>query len=172
MKKYWNYFKYVLEHKKNVFIECWKAGLYLHAFTHDLSKFHPIEFISYAKRFYGNEEEKQHGGFELGWLHHQRKNKHHWDYWVNGDGTAVTMPPKYILQMLCDWKGMSRKFGDTVQDFYKKNRHKMNLSVPTRCRVEYELGFIDGLCFGSNVTWDDYLKMNGLDEEEDFAKMR
>lgn len=30
-----------------------KRGLYLHAFTHDLSKFLPSEFIPYAKWFYG-----------------------------------------------------------------------------------------------------------------------
>lgn len=59
LKMYWNYFKYVLEHKKNVFIECWKEGLYIHAFTHDLSKFSILEFKSYAKKFYGNALQKK-----------------------------------------------------------------------------------------------------------------
>ena len=54
MNKYWKYLLYVLEHKKNVFKTCWKRGLYLHALTHDLSKFMPDEFIPYARYFYGN----------------------------------------------------------------------------------------------------------------------
>jgi len=54
MKKYLDYLKYVLEHKKNVFIECWKEGLYFHAFTHDLSKLLPCEFFPYANYFYSD----------------------------------------------------------------------------------------------------------------------
>ena len=49
MRKYWDYFKYIVEHKKNVGIECLKAGMFIHAITHDLSKFLPSEFIPYAK---------------------------------------------------------------------------------------------------------------------------
>ena len=48
MKLYYEYLKYVLEHKKNVFKTCRKRGLKLHALTHDLSKFSPSEFIPYA----------------------------------------------------------------------------------------------------------------------------
>lgn len=168
MKKYFSYLKYVLEHKKNVFIECWKEGLYLHAFIHDLSKFSPIEFTTYANNFYGNEKEMKYSNFEYGWLHHQHKNKHHWDYWVNSDGQALDIPITYIKQMICDWKAMSRKFGDTAQIYYKNNRHKMNLSISTRCHVEYILGFIDGTCVASDISWDDYLRLNGLDEDKDF----
>lgn len=53
VKACWGYLLYVLEHKKNVFKVCWKRGMYLHAFTHDLSKFLPSEFFPYAERFYG-----------------------------------------------------------------------------------------------------------------------
>jgi hypothetical protein len=195
VKQYYGYLKYVLEHKKNVFIECWKEGLYLHAFTHDLSKFLPIEFIPYAEWFYGfdgvylkdkyNYEQLNNGescvsnnylkcksNFEEAWQHHFKHNKHHWDYWVNDDGIALNMPIKYIRQMLCDWKAMSRKFGDTPQLYYKNNRNKMNLSISTRCHVEYILGFIDGMCAVGNVTWDDYLKRNNFDEDKDFQLIK
>ena len=145
MKKYWNYLKYVLEHKKNVFLECWSDGLYIHAFTHDMSKFSPCEFFSYANYFYGEhgklfnggfvwefkEHEKAENEFNYGWLHHQRKNKHHWDYWVDSKGNALQMPNKYIKQMICDWKAMSRKFGDTATDFYLNSKHKMILHSKT-----------------------------------------
>jgi len=52
LKIYWEYFKYIMEHKKHVFAECWEEGLYLHAFTHDMSKFHPKEFFAYALWFH------------------------------------------------------------------------------------------------------------------------
>ena len=122
MNKYFNYLKYILEHKKNVFIECWKEGLYLHAFTHDLSKFNPIEFIPYANYFYGyhgvklekeyNSEQLNNGmsnlsknylecknNFDEAWEHHYKNNKHHWNYWTNNNGIATDMPIKYIKQI-------------------------------------------------------------------------
>ena len=70
MRKYFEYLKYVLIHKKNVFKICFRKGMFVHAFTHDLSKFHPVEFVSYAKRFYGNPSEQKNNSFGLGWLHH------------------------------------------------------------------------------------------------------
>lgn len=140
MNKYWNYLKYILEHKKNVFIECWKRGLYFHAFTHDLSKFSPVEFISYTKHFYGTKEDKIYSNFDYGWLNHQRKNKHHWDYWVDSDGVALRIPEKYIKQMVCDWKAMGRKFGDTAQSYYLNNKQRMKLNSITVILLERELG--------------------------------
>jgi len=192
MKIYINYLKYILEHKKNVFIECWKDKQYIHAFTHDLSKFLPTEFIPYAEWFYGyhgvklekdyNKEQLNNGmsnlsrnylecknNFNKAWEHHYKNNKHHWNYWIDNNGVALDIPLKYINQMICDWKAMSKKFGDTPQSFYKNNRNKMNLSTKTRCNVEFILGFIDSGCFCSLVTWDDYLKLNNVDEEVDFA---
>lgn len=63
---YWEYFKYVCEHKKNVFVCCFKESknwfrggryregmFYLwHGIAHDLSKFSPSEFKAYAENFY------------------------------------------------------------------------------------------------------------------------
>lgn len=96
---YFSYLKYVLEHKKNVFRVCNRMGLFLHAFTHDMSKFSPKEFVPYAKWFNGpygiaikdkldglSEDVKiKHelikNNFEKAWEHHYRNNKHHWQYW-------------------------------------------------------------------------------------------
>lgn len=99
MSKYIKYLKYLLEHKKNVFKICWRKGQYIHAFTHDLSKFSPQEFIPYARWFYGEygvnyqcsleDEEnslvrhnKLKQEFEEAWEHHQLRNKHHFNYWT------------------------------------------------------------------------------------------
>jgi len=151
MKKYWIYFKYIIEHKKNVFIECWKEGLYIHAFLHDLSKFLPSEFIPYAKFFYETNRTKKYKqsdesnlNFQKGWLKHQKRNKHHWNYWVSITRVdkiiALPMPKKYIRQMICDWRGMSRKFGGTAEEYYKKNVNKFILHENTTFCIELLLG--------------------------------
>lgn len=147
IKIYWYYLKYLLEHKKNVFIECWKSSLYLHAFTHDLSKFRPSEFIPYAKFFHEKDRSKKYKqsdenniNFQKGWLLHQKRNKHHWNYWVSvtrkNEIIPIEMPLKYIKQMICDWKGMSRKFGGSADKYYYENKHKFILHSETIKRIE------------------------------------
>ncbi|MCD3321820.1 hypothetical protein G8V07_15250 [Clostridium botulinum D/C] len=168
MLKYWKYVKYVMEHKKNVFIECMNMGkktsnkekkrdLFIHAFTHDLSKFLPSEFIPYARYFYGDypsdavsnlpfvtrkdkilTENIIKADFEKAWEHHYKHNKHHPEYWI-----GKNMPCKYINQMICDLKGMSRKFGDTAQEYYLKNYYKWNITRETRFRLEIALDLIN-----------------------------
>lgn len=96
---YYEYLKYVLEHKKNVFKTCRQRGLKLHALTHDLSKFSPSEFIPYAHWFNGrhgvaiqnkltdvsdsvlNEHNMLKQKFEIAWQHHYEHNRHHWKHW-------------------------------------------------------------------------------------------
>lgn len=107
---YFKYFLYICDHKKKVFLECWKRGLYFHAFTHDLSKFLPDEFFPYAKWFYGKngtmaaydfeqmdcppespdypdllKYTKNKLTFKNAFSKHLRRNKHHWDHsqWVD-----------------------------------------------------------------------------------------
>jgi hypothetical protein len=105
--KYWEYFKYICEHKLNVSIECFKMGMYIHAFTHDLSKFRPSEFIPYSIFFFSKNRSKEYKisdendlNFQRGWLLHQKRNKHHWQYWVSitrkEEIIPLPMPEKYI----------------------------------------------------------------------------
>lgn len=157
IKPYWNYFKYVMEHKKNVFIECWRSGLCIHAFTHDLSKFLPSEFIPYTKYFY-IDKQKYNDEFEIAWRLHYTRNKHHWNYWnIDGDKCFV-MPDKYIYQMIADWNGMSRKFGGTSQQFYLNNYHKIKLHRDSRYYLEIRLGLLDDynapICEGNTEYWE------------------
>ncbi|EQB4340390.1 DUF5662 family protein [Clostridium botulinum] len=164
---YIKYYKYVCEHKKNVFKECMemskqykgkdKRDLIIHAFTHDLSKFNPKEFIPYAKYFYGNypsdavlfnvsfienkdkieTKEDVRKDFDKAWKHHYLKNKHHPEHWIGKD-----IPNKYIRQMICDLKAMSRKFGGTAQEYYLKNYYKWDITRDTRYRLELYLDLI------------------------------
>ena len=194
MKEYWEYFKYVMVHKKNVFIECWKEGLYLHAFTHDLSKFLPTEFKAYAINFYAEKDCKRcdryfhcdlykiitlgsgeyakecadynYEDFNEAWKHHYRHNKHHWNYWIGKE-----IPEKYIKQMICDWKAMSRKFGGTVQEFYMKNHDTIEINHNSRVLLEFNLGLIDGVCLVSNIDWEEACKRQGKTMLEDLIEL-
>jgi len=110
-------------------------GLYWHGITHDLPKLLPSEFFAYAKKFYGGDYAYEffrvEYDFKNAWFLHQKRNKHHWNYWVDDKGTAVVMPAIYVKQMLCDWRAMGRQFGDTAKEFYTKNKVGMNLHPAT-----------------------------------------
>lgn len=139
---YWAYFKYIIEHKKNVGIECLKMCMPFHAITHDLSKFLPSEFIPYAKFFYSKNRATEYKtsdendvNFQEGWNRHQKRNKHHWNYWVSvtrkDEVIPVPMPTRYVKQMIADWNGMSRKFGGTTIDYFNDNKSSMLLHYET-----------------------------------------
>lgn len=147
MNKYFSYLKYILEHKLNVGIECFKIGLYLHAFTHDLSKFLPSEFIPYARFFHETDRTKNYKqtdetnqNFQKGWCLHQKRNKHHWNYWVSvtrrNEIVPVPMPEKYVKQMIADWRGMSRKFKGSAKEYYDKNKKNFILHDETVKLIE------------------------------------
>ena len=144
---YWNYFKYIVEHKWNVGIECLKLGLYMHAFTHDLSKLLPSEFIPYARFFYRKDRTNNYKtsdeddiDFQSAWIFHQKRNKHHWNYWVSitrkNEIIPVPMPEKYVLQMIADWNGMSRKFGGSTSKYFIQQKDKMILHKETILIIE------------------------------------
>lgn len=147
---YWSYFKYIIDHKKNVGIECLKMGLFIHALTHDLSKFKPSEFIPYAKFFYSKDRANNYKqsdendlNFQKGWNHHQKRNRHHWNYWVSvtrkNEVIPVEMPMKYVRQMVADWNGMSRKFGGTTEEYFNKNKGSMILHPTTVERITMQI---------------------------------
>jgi hypothetical protein len=147
-------------------IECFKRGLIWRGLMHDLSKFRPSEFFAYANYFYTNwrqteyfEFVPQYGcmeavpygltvsdKFNIAWNHHQKRNKHHWQYWLlkNDDGEqfSVGMPKKYLKEMLCDWIGAGRaiygKNSDTKK-WYLKNKDRIILRNRDRTWIEKQL---------------------------------
>lgn len=148
MKKYVKNLLYILQHKWYVFCECWKEGLCIQGIFHDMSKFSKIEFISYAWHFFSKEKKypgqnREH--FQYAWLHHQHKNKHHWNYWVydQANQKALEMPYKYMVEMICDWRAMGRKFGDTAKDFFIKHEHDIILHPATKRNVLYILNILE-----------------------------
>jgi hypothetical protein len=125
-------------------------GLFIHAIMHDLSKFLPSEFIPYAKFFYSKNRTKNYRqsdeddpNFQKGWNHHQKRNKHHWNYWVSvtrkDEIIPVEMPMKYVRQMVADWNGMSRKFGGSTDEYFNKNKGSMILHPTTIERITKQI---------------------------------
>ena len=90
-------------HRRLVRQHCFKAGIPVQGLLHDLSKYHPVEFLAGVKYYVGdhspNVEERRDTGYSAAWLHHKGRNKHHFEYWFdNGIGVfelvSVEMPLK------------------------------------------------------------------------------
>lgn len=165
MMKHLKYLSYVLRHKWFVTIECFKIGLYWRGLIHDMSKFLPSEWNPYVEHFYGTgrkgiKGERDKTGyysagdtgeyeFDFAWLLHQKRNKHHWQWWVlpkdDGSVKIFPMPYVYLMEMLCDWVGAGRAQGrkSPVSDpyaetrkWYTSNRKKIKVHDETRARIE------------------------------------
>ena len=140
LKACWRNLLYIIEHKVNVLVECWREGLFIQGITHDLSKFHPKEFLPYTKKFFldRNIDSIDEMKWKFAWLHHQHKNKHHWEYWVvdPNQKLALPMPRKYLLEMVCDWRSFSRRWGRKVKLSNISLSDKMILHPETRDALE------------------------------------
>jgi hypothetical protein len=157
-----NYLGYIIRHKWFVFIECWRMGVPFRGLMHDISKFRPSEFVPYMKKFWGPEcksindlhgddlrkalgngyyKEKVKEDFDYAWLHHQRRNRHHWQYWVMkkdvGPLEPLDIPEDVIREMIADWAGAGRAIKGYIEivDWYEKNKDKIIVTNHTRIRI-------------------------------------
>jgi hypothetical protein len=177
---HWNYLKAVLRHKRFVYEEGRKLGLGIwQCLIHDWQKFLPVEWLPYARAFYGSNARKTgkpegNPAFDRAWLHHQRYGPHHWQYWVTyGEKRACDlgilledsgkvfhltddfeverwflscepMPDVYRREMLADWRGANRAYGDmTLADWYRKTEGARLLHPHTKRWVERQLGLAE-----------------------------
>lgn len=148
--RHWAYFKYVVRHKYFVFEECLKLGVPLWiALLHDWDKFLPDEWMPYTQTFYTEDGKHQYilsNIFTNAWNHHQKRNRHHWQYWMitwdKGNTDCIPMPDIYRREMLADWCGAGRALGkpDTL-GWYSANRDNMKLHPETRNWIEEQLGY-------------------------------
>lgn len=147
------YLKNLLRHKWFVFLEGRKIGASLWILIiHDWSKFLPSEFIPYALSFggkwnYNDRPEYVVHAFDKAWLYHQRRNRHHYQFWylIQDDDSPILieMPHKYVLEMVADWRGAGRAYGKTsrgddpnTKNWYLQRRDKILLHENTRKEVE------------------------------------
>jgi len=114
---------------------------------HDESKYQVDEFNGYRQFFFpvdGEEKDKSH--FLVAWNLHQKRNPHHWQFWIMWKpegGHALDMPFEYVIEMLCDWSAMSIKFNNIVSEWYNENKGKMLLHKDTSACIEKYLPLFD-----------------------------
>lgn len=150
IKRHLAYLKYVIRHKVYVWQEGRKINVPVYLlFLHDWSKFLPGEWFSYARTFYDKSGKKHYSetvSFTYAWNGHQKRNKHHYQYWMlhfdRGETRALEMPDKYRREMLADWRGASRCTNgcDKVIEWYLKNKENIVLHKETRKWIEEQLG--------------------------------
>lgn len=146
MKRHINYLKYVLRHKWFVLVATSKIRAPLwRAIIHDLSKFSPSEWFPYAETFYapdGSKQYKESQEFAQAWNCHQKRNRHHWQFWlITWDrGTTEPMPMEYdsIYEMVADWMGAGRAITGKweTKEWYLKNKDKIIIHPASRSLVE------------------------------------
>lgn len=168
MLAHWQYLRYVVRHKWYVFLVGCRLGVPWLALLHDNSKFNPSEWFPYVDFFYGKDaKERQrrdstgyykpydtgNEAFDLAWLYHQNRNKHHWQYWTlmrdDGGTRMFPMPDRYRREMIADWIGAGKAQGKhspkddpylETRNWYNKNKDKMQLHQETRDWVEQMIG--------------------------------
>ena len=154
--KHLQYLSYVVRHKRFVYREGRKLGVgRLQLLIHDWQKFTPAEWNPYVETFYGNNSDAYKDAFDLAWLHHQKLGgKHHWQYWVMPEDTTgvkiLNIPNIYMREMVCDWIGAGKAQGKfspnhdkylETRNWYDANKDKLQLSLITRRRIEYFIGY-------------------------------
>jgi len=113
---------------------------------HDLSKFNLWkETFAYGRQFFGDRKDPL--GFSYAWNHHQKTNKHHWEYWIPITGhnrggykdmQPLPIPKKYIKEMVADWVAASivytGKYPESKNTWYwfAKNFNKIKLHDDSR----------------------------------------
>jgi hypothetical protein len=149
IKKLLAHFVTITRHKFYVMQACFNCGIVWQGIVHDLSKYSFVEFLASAKYFQGIgspiDKEKRERGYSLAWQNHKGHNKHHWHYWTdfeNGKLIVLRIPPKYVIEMVCDWVGAGKAYNkgkwtiDTLKDWYAKNRDIYHLHTSTKHYID------------------------------------
>ena len=110
MKAFFRHWGLVNRHRYHVWVNGIHCGIGWHCFFHDLSKFHPTEFLTSVRHYHGMhspvyEERLKNDYFSFICQHHTKRNKHHWEYWIDffqGHLIAMTMPWIYATEYVCD----------------------------------------------------------------------
>jgi hypothetical protein len=143
MRPHYQYLCYVIRHKWFVFLAACKLGIPILGLVHDWSKFRPSEWSAYVHFFYGDRtkpyrrNQTGQAAFDLAWLYHQKRNKHHWQWWVmpedDGDTKILPMGDRFRREMVADWRGAGKALGKPdTKAWYVANRDNMQLHPITR----------------------------------------
>ncbi|HAK57418.1 MAG TPA: catalase [Lachnospiraceae bacterium] len=120
------HFLTITRHRHLVIKHCYHCGILWQGLRHDLSKYSPTEFLEGIVYYRGdrspNVGARLKNGYSRAWLHHQGRNKHHFEYWNDYNMATrkkepVRMPVRYVIEMFCDRVAASKiYFGDDYDD--------------------------------------------------------
>lgn len=148
------HFRTITKHRHAVIRHCFKAGIGFQGLFHDLSKYTPTEFIPGAKYYQGtrspNEAEREDIGYSTAWIHHQGRNRHHYEYWKDYNYKTklvepVPMPDKYLKEMFCDRVAASKIYlgknytDDAPLKYLQKSLKTIFIHPETLSKLEYLL---------------------------------
>lgn len=168
LKAIYQYLKSTRRHRKYVRqagVKIVKGIPYWRLLVHDLSKYNPIEFINYAKYFkLSNRQDTE--AFLKGWMHHQKNNKHHPEYWVNYGGYgvsqgAVDMSLTYVREWIADLLGASMEYTGSWEmgEFLSTKVSMWNYT--TRITKERFISVLQEIGYVVEITETDKLKYKG-----------
>lgn len=147
IKRHLAYLRYVLRHKYYV----WRGGRIVggvswwRLLVHDWDKFLPDEWFPYARTFYkpdGTSQYVETPEFTMAWNRHQKRNRHHWQWWLitwdRGETDALPMAEVDLCEMVADWIGAGWAITGQPNPlpWYEQNKTKMILNEQTRIAIE------------------------------------
>lgn len=116
----------IMVHKACVAFFCFKAKLYWRGIVHDLSKFHPKEFLESIQYYDGNVSPtvgaKKEKGWSEAWQHHKGSNPHHHEYWVDDVDYGMKMlrmPFDDVMELICDGLGACIAYNRKLTGLYQ-----------------------------------------------------
>lgn len=125
-----------------------KAGIPIRGLLHDLSKFSPTEFWESVEYYQGGKRSplpvaRDIKGYSAAWLHHNGRNKHHYEYWYDFDIGPVVMPYKYAAEMICDkiaaakiYQGKSWNNESNLKYWHEKESNRTYIHEKTKAFME------------------------------------
>lgn len=147
-EKDFEYFEYIIEHKKNVMIaynilcdlkldlnEVNLDRIRSMVLEHDISKFKSEEFLYYRTKFFKRDDEIAASekypeinqmfekDFSKAWQYHYMNNPHHPEYF--GKGVLKEIHHHFQTEMVLDWCAMSFKFKNSPLAYYYSKKDKL-----------------------------------------------
>lgn len=97
---------------------------------HDLSKFSFVEAFGYSGWDFKTKSGDK-AAFDAAWNHHKHHNPHHPENWLSvgrfGDVTVLPMPKIYVAEMVADWIGAGKTYGNSLENWLPDNLSSFKL---------------------------------------------
>ena len=173
--KFFKHLHTVNKHRFKVFVLCCKAGQPWRGLLHDLSKYSPTEFFEGVKYYQGTyspiKNRKMEVGYSEAWLHHFGRNKHHYEYWRDGD-KGIKMPFKYACELICDYLAageiyMGDNFSYQAEYVWWIHKRENLFQIHPHTRQ-----FIEDVLFQLTIVNNKYSVLNKKNLKEIYNKIR